>query len=596
MATIVHNLEAMNSMRQLGITGKRMTSVTEKLSSGYRINRSADDAAGLSISEKMRRQIRGLSQGIDNSKDGVSLCQVADGALDEVTNMLHRITELSVKAANGTNTYTERKYIQSEIQQILSEIDRIGDTTKFNERPIFKGEDEVMRNADGSSVIQGDIPFDDFTIADVNLGNNPFGASSSADHLALQAIVKNTDSGAYGKTYNLIYGNGSTSKSSFRVSYDKGDGIVTKTVNLRELSSTQYQYDSVNQAWSRSFHYQNEDGIDVTVTQKVHADTSGGAEKNYKISYEVSNATVGMDVGLDFMFHADTAYNNDDFCEGYFIDGTRVDKFSVYTQPTSPFTQGNTSANIIDGMPSSLSIVDTDRALAFTEKISFGSSQPDSLSIGFYASIDDWPYYNSLDTNTQLGDNAIRKDLGFSLLWNDQLGAAGSGNEVVTYDFSYGIVATETDTNLKDVDIKKDDTETVEHHGTWNIWIQSGNEKDDGIMLSIDEMNVEVLGLRDLDVSTVEGAGEALTQVNGALHKILTNRSKIGAQQNRLDHTIANEENIVENTTAAESRIRDTDMSKEMMTYTNIQIILQAGQAMLAQANKSKQTVLQLIQ
>lgn len=132
-----HNLLAMNVNRQFNITNKNKAKSTEKLASGYRINRAADDAAGLSISEKMRRQIRGLSQGIRNTEDGVSLCQVADGALAEVSNMLHRITELSVQSANGTNSDEDRKAIQQEISQIMQEIDRIGDTTEFNTQKIF---------------------------------------------------------------------------------------------------------------------------------------------------------------------------------------------------------------------------------------------------------------------------------------------------------------------------------------------------------------------------------------------------------------------------------------------------------------------------
>ena len=147
---ISHNLLAMNAQRQFNITGNQKKKSTEKLSSGYRINRSADDAAGLAISEKMRRQIRGLDQGARNTQDGISMLQVADGALEEVQDMLHRVTELSVKAANGTNSDSDREAIQQEITEILAEIDRISDTTEFNERKLFQGGD-----GNGSSRIIG---------------------------------------------------------------------------------------------------------------------------------------------------------------------------------------------------------------------------------------------------------------------------------------------------------------------------------------------------------------------------------------------------------------------------------------------------------
>ena len=150
---ISHNLLAMNAQRQFNITGTQKKKSTEKLASGYKINRAADDAAGLAISEKMRRQIRGLDQGARNTQDGISLLQVADGALSEVHDMLHRMNELSIQAANGTNTDSDREAIQQEISQIKSEIDRISDTTEFNTRKLFK--DDGSGSAGSYSYIIG---------------------------------------------------------------------------------------------------------------------------------------------------------------------------------------------------------------------------------------------------------------------------------------------------------------------------------------------------------------------------------------------------------------------------------------------------------
>ena len=138
---VQHNLQAMNAKRMLGVTQKSVSSNTEKLSSGYRINRAADDAAGLSISEKMRKQIRGLDQASANAEDGISCVQTAEGALAEVQDMLQRMNELVVQAANGTNSVTDRQYIQDEIDQLISEVDRVAETTKFNEIYLLKGEE-----------------------------------------------------------------------------------------------------------------------------------------------------------------------------------------------------------------------------------------------------------------------------------------------------------------------------------------------------------------------------------------------------------------------------------------------------------------------
>lgn len=136
---VKHNLTAMNSSRMLGLTTKTQAKSTEKLSSGYKVNRAADDAAGLAISEKMRRQVRGLTQAAANAQDGVSMVQTAEGALNEVHDMLQRINELAVKGENGTLTSSDRSYINSEVKQLMSEIDRVASTTTFNEKNLLNG-------------------------------------------------------------------------------------------------------------------------------------------------------------------------------------------------------------------------------------------------------------------------------------------------------------------------------------------------------------------------------------------------------------------------------------------------------------------------
>ena len=155
---IQHNLSAMNTNRMLNLNNKKKATLTEKLSSGYRINRAADDAAGLAISEKMRRQIRGLTQASANAQDGISMVQIADGAMAEVQDMLHRGTELSIKAANGTLTDEDRSYIQKEIAQIKEEINGIGNRTTFNEIQVLKGKDILPIDTTSNVVIKGSMP------------------------------------------------------------------------------------------------------------------------------------------------------------------------------------------------------------------------------------------------------------------------------------------------------------------------------------------------------------------------------------------------------------------------------------------------------
>ncbi|MCI9436900.1 MAG: hypothetical protein HFH85_06955 [Lachnospiraceae bacterium] len=186
----------------------------------------------------------------------------------------------------------------------------------------------------------------------------------------------------------------------------------------------------------------------------------------------------------------------------------------------------------------------------------------------------------------------IGADLGFSLLWHDTLNQRGKQ----TYSFKYGIAETQKDSNLNKVPLKPDLTQLANHYTNKPVWIQSGCDAGDGIWIELGEMNCKAIGIEKLDVSTVEGAIDALDRLGGALNYISGFRSRLGAQQNRLEHTIANESNIVENTTSAESLIRDADMADMMVTNSLENVLMQAGQAMLAQANTSLQGLLSLLQ
>lgn len=589
MESIVHNLTAMSAQREFKVNTKKKEKTSEKLSSGYKINRAADDAAGLSLSETVRRQIRGLSKGAENAQDGVSLCQVADGALTEVQDMLQRITELSVKSANDTNSSSDRQNIQEEINDILQEIDRIGDTTTFNEERIFKGVQNASVDEAKTFIGIGDVPFSDFVLADLNLGHRPFSAGSDGQTLNLQAIVKNQNSSFNGKTFNLIFGSGSTSNSSFRFTDAAGNQDI---IYLGDLRPTNYTTNG-SDTWSRDFSYTTDGGAVITIKQTINTKEPSDTEKSYGISYEFSTSGNTADIqNLEFMFHADTAYNNNDRCEGYFIDGSRVNKDCIYSKADSVLI-GNSTSPYIDrnGIPDSLSIVDVDAALAFSEKISFaGGTEPDSFSIGWWSSIDQWDYYDDLDAN--LGGNTNRSDLGFSLYYD--LKDLTQKNSI---SFDYGIVAVESDKNLKDVPLKKDvsEGEKKEYSVDKKTWIQSGGVRGDGMYITIGEMNTKTLDIRGMDVSTVDGALKAIDDADSALKKISAMRNKIGGQQNRLEHTIENGENALENSEAAHSRIKDTDMAKEVMKHSTLNILDQIGQSMLAQANQSGQAVLKLL-
>ena len=582
---VAHNLIAMNSQRQLNIVNNKKVKSTGKLSSGYRINRASDDAAGLSISERMRKQINGLDKGINNTQDGVSMCQVGDGALAEVSAMLQRVTQLSVQAANGTLEPSERQDIQREISQILNEIDRIGSTTDFNTIKLFDGNDTVITNADGSPFIEGNIPFGDFSLADVSLGVTPFDGNAN-NTPRLNAIVDNPNSAAHMKNYNLIFGNGSTSYASIRATNSQGESVISlssfHSTGINQLSDT---------SWENTLTYTDANGFDIQLIQKISTRDTSATQKDYTIEYEFQNMS-SDNVTLDVMFHADTAYNNNDRCEGYFIGQNRINQTTVYAKDTSTTVPAQQNNVIYNNMPGNFSIVDVDSALPFSEKITLnGAEMPDVVSVGIYSSIDDWDYYSQSGLTTNLGQDTHSQDLGFSLIWEDKALSAGGSFKA---SFDYGIVATNSDTNLPTVNMSSDPVMT--HEEVKRIWIQCSSKTDDGMYLDFGEMNSRALGIDGIDVTTEHGAKRGLEMVDKGLQYVSNIRARIGAQQNRLQNTIDNNGNAMENLTAAESAIRDTNMADEMVKYSMQSLLSQAGQSMLAQANQSNQGVLSLLQ
>lgn len=224
MNVVAHNVLAMNASRQLGITESKKAKKTEKLSSGYKIVRAADDCAGIAISEKMRRQIRGLSRAVVNAQDGISMVQIADGAMAEVDEMLHRGTQLAIQSANGTLTDIDRQYLQSEIEQLKKEIDRVSDSTTFNEIQVLKGADVEKRINPGNAAILGGLP--DWVGIDA--------ASASSAHLS------NTYVTTYTVPYSYVNSAGDTQTGTVDVDIPHAASVLDFSA-LDGLSGTELQ-------------------------------------------------------------------------------------------------------------------------------------------------------------------------------------------------------------------------------------------------------------------------------------------------------------------------------------------------------------------
>lgn len=550
MNIVAHNMLAMNANRQFNIINKNKAKSTEKLSSGYRINRAADDAAGLSISEKMRRQIRGLSQGIDNTEDGISLCQVADGALAEVTEMLHRITELSVQSANGTYTDEDRKAIQEEISQIQQEIDRIGETTEFNERKIFTGQTgtkiipAVCEPCTASNLTVTGTPTDT-TAMKYSISANSTGFSINSDTFTWSDFKNGSntlsDTPITGGTYTFDYHGFTLSLSADNNA--KLDDIIGKLNGASFVTKAE------------PVKYENK------------IDTYGAAGKvacrtplpeDYKVTIHVEKRDDGL--------YGCLAYN------GMFGTPEKIQPYLTDTGIHDIHFGGNengtiyliSDANPFDGgvtVPIRFNAPCTEDDIYYTFnnatlKLEYNSSLGGGLNSGYYI--------RDIKTNPP---------------------------QMIVPSTPVLSGINQTDYNGKVIK----PAETIYSDKDLSLWIQSGSEAGQGMFLEVDRMNTTILGINDLDVSTASGANHALETIQGALEKVSANRSKIGAQQNRLEHTIANEQNVLENTTSAESLIRDTDMAKEMVEFSKGMILENVGQAMLAQANKSNQNVLSLL-
>ena len=470
---IAHNLVAMNAQRQYGIVTSSKAKNTEKLSSGYKINRAADDAAGLTISEKMRSQIRGLNQGSANIQDGVSLVQIADGALAEVNDMLHRMTELSIKSANGTNTSEDRAAIQKEIHQIIQEIDRIHESTEFNTMKLFDGETAKL----------------DGPVADIG----PVKCASTAKGY----MVEN---------YN---------------------GHPAAIVDFGGINST-----NIGDLKDKYFAFQCTQGCGEMFKFTFIDDGTGSRLKNDSTSLhdfviDISTLSTGADIVSEIY---DTVENSYLIAKDNYENGTSNPGGLKYA---GGFT--NIESSLTDGVP-----------------------------VG---------HANGMDKK--------------------------SATELAIYGYSSNPDQFKNSTSgtMGKVDTKSMIIPPKEVGKMKPFWIQaSGSSPDDGMTIEVEKMDAKYLRIDDVNVSTQDGAKDSIDKIKNASSHVSAMRSSLGAYQNRLEHSYANNMNKAENTTVAESRIRDTDMAEMMMKFTKDNILAQATEAMMAQANQSTQGVLSLLQ
>ncbi len=542
---INNNIMAMNTHRQLGLNNANGAKSIEKLSSGFRINRAGDDAAGLAISEKMRAQVRGLNQASRNSQDGISLIQTAEGALQETQAILQRMRELAVQAASDTNVEVDRGEIQKEINQLTSEINRIGNTTEFNTMKLVNGDRADVINAAKAEAKTYGMPTKGLTVG------------TGAIELTTTGITIGTNFAS-----NLAVADATTATVEFS---KDADGKLNVQINAANTNNTVNIDDTIDISFEGGKYTYDSHGVSFTITQDAFDKATADAAVTLDLKENLGVATGAFGTGAagSYAVNKDVTYKG----AGKITSGIKIG-----------------------------------------DDVEF-----DVARIEFDA--------NTVTAAGAKGFTVTLKDAGGNVLVTDEFkGAVATNFEYNKHGISFkvtGIKGTGS-TSTFSVDLTMGIGEKTTNNG---LSFQVGANENQSMGLSISDMRAQALGIATttagsegfgsakgvtdgtsnenaeyaLDVSSHTNAAKAVTTINDAIEKVSAERSKLGAVQNRLEHTIKNLDTSSENLQAAESRIRDVDMAKEMMEFTKNNILQQAAQAMLAQANQAPQGVLQLL-
>lgn len=619
MLSVQTNMLALNANRQLGLTTRKNDKNTERLSSGYRINRAADDAAGLSISEKMRRQVRGLTQAALNAQDGVSMVQIGEGALNEVHDMLHRANELAVKAATGTLQDVDRAMIDAEIQQLKAEIDRTARNTTFNEIPLFpenglsplstgfmesKSYDITYNLKDGSVMVNGAAAGPGAAgRAGLTVSSGNVLADTIANELVPNAVQQIFD--AFPSLKNNV--GSDTIDMSLDVSYIDGPN--------RTLAYASFRY---SYGGGRPYGM----GIRVDISDFSKADAEGTGPKT-----EALKSTIAHELMHTVMQYTLTDGMSGRFGEKYpawFTEGTAQLAGGGYStgwnDTLSYYAQYLTSANDTS---------QDNNIRSYLQKFTmnnrpYGHGYLGAAYLGYLANgggaVTGANIAQGMDKiftdllNGQSLESAVQKNTGISTSQLNNLFSNGDQNltefvRKLSYESRNGagsVITTGLDVGGSSLlsnnasalnqPFRIDPFKvTVNLSGPSDLGLQVGAEPGQHIEIDLYQMSSRALGLEDMNVRSTDDADRAIDQLKYAIGCVSNVRSQYGALQNRLEHTINNLNNITENTTEAESRIRDADIATEMVEYSNNQILMQAGASMLAQANQHSQLILSLL-
>ncbi len=582
---IQHNIMAMSAYRNYTNNVSAMKKNLEKLSSGYKINRAGDDAAGLAISEKMRAQITGLETAQKNAKDGISLVQTAEGALTEVHDMLNRMVELATQSANGTyDNTTDRAQMQKEMDQLRSEINRIADSSNFNGIKLFDGSmeaDKVEYTIDNKAAL---AIFDLKGSTDIgDLGTSTMVHQDGRDAVGTKFVVE---------LENVSFASTVAGKVGISVG---GAEISTQLAANGALSG-----DKLAEALAG-------DNTSVKINGVTYNVTSDGS----KLVFEMDKTGLKMTTAASFAGNFDVEVISPDGTN----DSGTVNLGTQVIEAGGPKVEA-----ILANTVTKTALQDTDIKDGMT--ISIGgtnyvfASTKETLEAVKAAGAD----YKAVDISDLVDDNGVLQDAlapqGDALKEAlDRLTVAAKDNKMFTVgqDTAGGkLTFQEKSTYDGDADLSTGNgIQKQIQTGTFaaktvkaatgsgkGLTLQIGDTADsyNQLKVSLGDMHVNSLGIGDISIADQASAATAVDKIKAAINTVSDVRGTLGATQNRLDHTINNLSVMTENIQDAESTIRDADVAEEMMAYTKNNILIQSAQAMLAQANQVPQGVLQLLQ
>ena len=591
---IQHNIMAMSAYRNYTNNVSAMKKNLEKLSSGYKINRAGDDAAGLAISEKMRAQITGLETAQKNAKDGISLVQTAEGALTEVHDMLNRMVQLATQSANGTyDNDVDRLQMQKEVDELRDEINRIADSSNFNGIKLLDGSldssettklsdpttVEVDAIADGevgdgtptAGVYEIDLKDMKFTYSGtdtaasvtVTLGNLEFGGQNLISG-TVTALISNGPNGGSIADFNLATNTNLVSQvtvgnNTYDVTY--ADGKITLTMTEPPASA-----DDIPSGTD----------LEVTFTDDASTTNNNGFDTAVHVKTKpIANSTTKLAQGKFDL-------NLDDIKDGAKLTiGNNTYVFKVGEKGSASAGKGET-------------LIDLSKFEAGTKELGTAAAKELSNAANDLFDVTN-TYYDSANKKIEIhlteklsadGSNSVDYKKQWDLQGEDDDDTDGNWNANVNGDDNSGVVKFAAATTSK-------------AQGT-ALTLQIGDTADDfnKLVVNIKDIHCTSLGIDEskLSIANQADAAKAIDALKSAINYVSDVRGTLGATQNRLDHTINNLSVMTENIQDAESTIRDTDVAEEMMAYTKNNILIQSAQAMLAQANQVPQGVLQLLQ